>query len=98
MKNINYFVYILSNKNNTTLYAGVTNNITRRVWEHKNSRGTSFTSKYQTTKLVYFEVFNNIYEAIKREKQIKGGSRLKKVNLIIKSNPNFNDLYKSILY
>lgn len=90
-------VYILTNKGHTTLYTGVTSNIVRRLYEHRN--GTymkSFTSKYALNKLVYYEVFSRIEDAIDREKQIKGGSRLKKENLIISINPNWNDLSKEV--
>lgn len=90
-------VYILTNQGNTTLYTGVTSNIIKRLYEHRT--GTymqSFTSKYALNKLVYFEVFSRIEDAIAREKQIKGGSRLKKENLIISINPNWNDLSKEV--
>ena len=90
-------VYILTNMGHSTLYTGVTSNIVRRLYEHRN--GTykkSFTSKYALTKLVYYEVFLRIEDAIAREKQIKGGSRLKKENLIISINPNWNDLSKEV--
>jgi putative endonuclease len=65
--------------------------------EHKNSQGSSFTSRYYVTKLVYYEVFADITEAIKREKQIKGGSRTKKLQLVKSQNPNFGDLYNDII-
>lgn len=90
-------VYILTNKGHSTLYTGVTSDIVRRLYEHRN--GTykkSFTSKYALNKLVYYEVFSRIEDAIAREKQIKGGSRLKKENLIISINPNWNDLSKEV--
>ena len=90
-------VYILTNKNNTTLYTGVTSNLVSRLYKHRN--GTykkSFTSKYGLTKLVYYEVFLRIEDAIAREKQIKGGSRLKKGNLILSINPNWYDLSKDV--
>ncbi len=90
-------VYILTNHSNTTLYTGVTSDIVKRLYEHRNGvYEKSFTSKYDLTKLVYFEVFLRIEDAIAREKQIKGGSRLKKENLIISINPNWNDLSKEV--
>lgn len=90
------YVYILTNKTNTTLYTGVTSDLIKRVWQHKNKTAGSFTSRYNVTKLVYFEVFEDITEAIKREKQIKSGSRQDKIDLIISENSQFNDLYKQI--
>ncbi len=88
-----YFVYILSNRNNTTLYTGVTNDLYRRVKQHKSGKGSKFTSKYNLTKLVYYEVFENIYNALNSEKQIKGGSRQKKIDLINEDNPAWIDLF-----
>lgn len=88
-----YFVYILTNKNNTVLYTGVTNNLLRRCWEHKSQLHPGFTKRYNVTKLVYYETFNNPSEAIKREKQIKAGSRKKKIELINGLNPEWRDLY-----
>ncbi len=85
------YVYIMTNKSKT-LYVGVTNNLQRRVYEHKNKTIQGFTSKYNITKVVYFEVFNNIESAIKREKQIKGWLRKKKIELIESMNPDWNDL------
>ncbi len=87
-----YFVYIMTNKYNTVLYTGVTNNLQRRVWEHKTGRGSKFTSKYRITKLVYYEETDDIRAAIAREKQIKGGSRAKKMALIESLNPTWRDL------
>ena len=90
-------VYILTNQGNSTLYTGVTSNIVKRLYEHRTGKYPhSFTSKYALTKLVYYEVFQRIEDAIAREKQIKGGSRLKKENLIISINPNWNDLSKEV--
>ncbi|PIQ71942.1 hypothetical protein COZ40_00970 [Candidatus Roizmanbacteria bacterium CG_4_10_14_3_um_filter_39_13] len=91
-----YFVYIITNKNNTVLYIGVTNNLVRRIYQHKNKTISSFSSKYNLNKLVYYEVFPRIELAIEREKQLKAGSRAKK-NLLIQSiNPNSEDLYFQI--
>jgi len=92
----NYFVYIMTNKNNTTLYTGVTNNLKRRVFEHKNKLVEGFTAKYNIIKLVYYEIYKDIHEAITREKQIKGGSRARKVKLIEEMNPAWKDLYDEI--
>lgn len=87
-----YSVYIMTNVNNNVLYIGVTNNLERRVWEHKNGEGGVFTSKYKCVKLVYYEDFRTIDAAIKREKNLKDWKREWKDNLIYKSNPEFRDL------
>lgn len=90
-------VYIMTNFKNTVLYTGVTNDLIRRVYEHKlGFDPKSFTSKYNITKLVYFESFHSIEEAIAREKQIKGGSRKKKENLINSVNPEWKDLWDNL--
>ena len=86
-----YFVYIMTNRSKT-LYTGVTNDLVRRVFEHKQGRRKGFTSKYSIKKLIYFESGCNINEAIRREKQIKGWSRSKKILLIEKLNPKWRDL------
>jgi putative endonuclease len=86
-----YYVYIMTNKSKT-LYTGVTNNLTRRVCEHKNKLIDEFTKKYQINKLVHFELFNNIDDALRREKQIKGWIRKKKIDLIESMNPDWKDL------
>ena len=86
-----YFVYILTNKSNT-LYVGVTNNLERRVAEHSFKNTSSFTSKYNIDKLIYYEEFSNINDAISAEKKIKGWNRKKKMELIKTINPNFKDL------
>jgi putative endonuclease len=96
MWNHNYYIYILTNHTNTVLYTGVTNNLSRRIFEHKNQLTKGFTSKYNTDKLVYFEHFADINNAIEREKQIKAGSRQKKIHLIEKENKQWIDLYDSI--
>jgi len=88
-----YYVYIMTNYRNTVLYTGVTNSIYCRVFEHKHKLVGGFTKKYNVMKLVYYEVFDNIEAAIAREKQIKGGSRKKKLELIKTINPSFKDLY-----
>ncbi len=86
-----FYVYILTNKTNNVLYTGVTNNLARRIFEHKNKVNVGFTSKYNVDKLVYYEVFDSAYEAISREKQIKGWLRIKKILLIKSINPDFHD-------
>jgi putative endonuclease len=87
----------MTNYGNSVLYTGVTNDLIRRVYEHKNKLIKSFTLKYNINKLVYYEVVDNIESAILREKQLKAGSRQKKVNLINKLNPKWEDLYKQII-
>ena len=91
------FVYIMTNKTNKVLYIGVTNNLVKRVYQHKNKLVTGFTSKYNCNKLVYYEVFDSIEEAIKREKYLKGKKRQFKIDLISRFNPDWKDLYESIL-
>ena len=88
-----YNTYILTNKNNTVLYVGVTNNLMRRIWEHKAKLIEGFTKKYNVDKLVHFESYDRPEEAIKREKQLKAGSRKKKIELIKNKNPEWKDLY-----
>ena len=91
------FIYILTNKNNTTLYVGVTSNLPERILEHQLKKyKNSFTAKYNLDKLVYWEAFQEIGDAIGREKQLKGGSRKKKEDLINSMNPNWNDLSTTI--
>ena len=93
-----YYVYILSNSHKNVIYAGVTNDLVRRVYEHKNHLDKkSFTSRYNVENLVYFEVTSNIESAIEREKQIKGWNRKHKNKLIESKNPNWIDLYESVL-
>jgi len=92
-----YFVYIMTNKTNRVIYTGITNSLIRRTYEHKNKLIDGFTKKYNVDKLVYFEQFSDPENAILREKQIKAGSRQKKINLIIKDNPTFKDLYDQII-
>lgn len=91
------YVYIMTNINHTTLYTGVTNDLIRRVSEHKTGIGSSFCKKYKLTKLIYFEIFDSITNAIQREKQIKAGSRTKKITLIHSMNPQWQDLYTRLL-
>ena len=92
----NYYVYILTNKRNTVLYTGVTNDLKRRVYEHREKLVSGFTKKYNVYKLVFYEITNSIEVAIQREKQIKGGSRQKKIDLINGMNPGWRDLYEEL--
>ncbi|MDP1709314.1 MAG: GIY-YIG nuclease family protein [Candidatus Komeilibacteria bacterium] len=87
-----YYIYIATNHECYILYTGVTNNINRRIYEHKQGIGSKFTKKYNINKLVYFEEYQDINQAIAREKQIKAGSRIKKVELINSLNPTWRDL------
>ncbi|MEQ8190069.1 MAG: GIY-YIG nuclease family protein [Candidatus Eremiobacterota bacterium] len=89
-----YYLYIMTNKNNTALYTGVTNDLKRRVYEHKKNLKEGFTNKYNINKLVYYEILEDSYNAISREKQIKGGSRKKKIDLINSMNKEWKDLYE----
>ena len=91
------YVYILFNKKNGTLYTGVTSNLIKRVCEHKNKLADGFTKKYAVDKLGYYEMHTLITSAIEREKKIKGGSRKKKLELIESMNPDWNDLYETII-
>jgi len=94
--NKQYYVYILSNKNNT-LYIGVTSNLVKRIYEHRNDLVAGFTNKYKVHKLIYFEIVNDIKTAIQREKQLKNWHRQWKIDLIKSKNPNWKDLYNSII-
>jgi|GEM_PF-174464 len=94
MKQRYYYVYILSNKYNNVLYVGITNDLIRRVYEHKNKLVDGFTEKYNVDKLVYYELFNDPINAITREKQLKGYSRKKKVELITSLNPEWETCMK----
>ena len=85
-------VYIMTNYSETTLYIGVTSNLEKRIWEHKNKVIKGFTNKYNVNKLVYFELTDSIESAIKREKQLKRWHREWKLNLIKENNPDFKDL------
>ena len=92
-----YCVYIMTNAHNTVIYTGVTNHLARRGYEHRNGLGGVFTKKYNVVKLVYYEVTENVYAALAREKQIKGGSRKKKINLIESINSEWKDLYEEVI-
>jgi putative endonuclease len=91
-----YYVYIMANNTNTVTYTGVTNDLKRRVYEHKNKMVEGFTKKYNITKLVYYEVGENIEGAILREKQIKAGLRQDKVRLVNSVNKTWRDLYNEL--
>ena len=88
-----YFVYILASQNNHTVYIGVSNNLERRLYEHRSMKGSRFTNKYHVIKLVYFEQTTDIQSAISREKQLKGWSRAKKNELIQSVNPDWTELF-----
>ena len=91
-----YCVYIITNQNHTVLYTGITNDLKRRIYEHKEKLVKGFSTKYNLDKLVYFQITEDVVSAITREKQIKGGSRKKKVEIINRLNPDWIDLYKNI--
>ena len=92
-----FYVYILSSKRNGTLYTGMTYDLVKRVWQHRNGQIEGFTKKYDVKHLVYYEPHTSAESAIKREKQIKKWLRQWKLNLIEKNNPNWNDLYEKIV-
>ena len=94
--NKQYYIYLISNKNNTTIYTGITSDIKRRIWEHKNNITKGFSSKYNLHKLLYYEIYNDPENAIIREKQIKSGRREKKIKLIESMNPKWVDLYDNL--
>ncbi len=96
MNSQNFFVYILTNKRNGTLYIGVTNDIKRRVYEHKKGLVEGFTKIYSLKDLVYLEVHNDIESAITREKQLKKWKRLWKLRIIEEKNPDWRDLYEGL--
>jgi putative endonuclease len=89
---MSYFVYIMTNANKKVLYTGMTNNLARRIHEHKIGEGSHFASRYRTTELVFFERFDKPIDAIAAEKRIKAGSRTKKIQLIEEQNPEWRDL------
>lgn len=88
----NFYVYVMTNQNHTVLYTGVANDLRKRVWQHKQKLVSGFTKRYNVNKLVYYEIFEDSYRAIQREKQIKDGPRQKKTDLIDKTNPGWRDL------
>ena len=91
------YVYILTNKQNKVLYTGVTSSLIKRIYEHKNKLVDGFTKKYNVSKLVYFEIFSDMINAITREKQIKGWLRAKKIALIESKNPEWKELYEGLV-
>ena len=91
------YVYILSNQNGAVLYIGVTSNLLRRVYEHRNHLVKGFTDKYNVTKVLYYEGYDLVEDAIRREKQLKGWRREKKIDLIKTLNPDFADLYDVLM-
>lgn len=92
MEKKHYFVYMMTNKHHNVLYTGVTSNLAQRTWQHKNKAVPGFASKYNVAKLVYYEEFDDPESAILREKQIKGGSRARKLAMIEVQNPSWKDL------
>jgi putative endonuclease len=92
MKNYNFYIYILTNWNNTAMYIGMTNSLDRRLYEHKNKLVDGFTRKYNVNKLVYYEHITDVKTAIAREKEIKKWRREKKNNLVISLNPSWQEL------
>jgi len=88
-----YYIYITTNKSNRVLYTGVTNDLRKRIYQHKEKFVKGFTEKYNVDKLVYYEICGDVGNAILREKQIKGGSRVKKIELVNAMNPDWRDLY-----
>jgi len=88
-----YYIYILTSKRNSVLYIGVTSNLIKRIYEHKNNIIEGFSKKYRIHKLVYYEIINDIESAIRREKQLKKWNRKWKLELIEKNNPEWRDLY-----
>ena len=91
-----YWVYLMASRRNGTLYAGVTNDLARRVWRHKTGVGSAFVAKYGVTMLVWYESYQNVNEAIHREKQIKHWERRWKLELIEQINPGWKDLYQEL--
>ena len=88
-----YWVYMMTNRNRTVIYTGVTNNLRKRILQHKDKRDCSFTKRYNITTLVYYESFGSIHDAMAAEKKIKSGSRAKKIELIESFNPSWKDLF-----
>ena len=97
MKKYGGYVYLLTNKQHTVLYVGVTENVVKRVWQHKEKFVEGFTKRYNISKLVYYEEYSTLLEAIAREKQIKNWKREWKIDLIKTMNPEFRDLYYKLL-
>jgi putative endonuclease len=91
-----YYVYIMTNPRKTVLYTGVTSDLIRRVWQHRHAKGAAFAARYHCSWLVLYEIFQDSYNAISREKQIKAGSRQRKIQLIERTNPEWRDLYTEL--
>jgi putative endonuclease len=91
-----YYVYIMANPRKTVLYTGVTNDLVRRVWQHRSGKFGGFAARYHCFKLVLYEIFLDSYNAIAREKQIKAGSRRRKVQLVERVNPEWRDLFEEL--
>ena len=96
-RDYNFWTYIVTNKNHSVLYIGVTNSLSRRTWEHREGIGAGFPSDYRCKKLIYFEHYRNVRDAIAREKQLKKWSRSKKIALINRLNPSWLDLGSDVL-
>ena len=92
-----YYIYILSNKTNSVLYTGITSNVIKRIYEHKHNLVDGFTKNYLIHKLIYYEQYQDIRDAMEREKQLKAGSRKKKESLVTFLNPEWKDLYDSLV-
>ena len=92
-----YFIYMMTNKGRTTLYTGITNSLVRRVSQHRQGESSGFSKRYNTNRLVYYEHFNDVRDAIAREKQLKGWSRMKKEELVNARNPKWTDLAVTVL-
>ena len=95
--NKQYYIYMMTNNGNSVIYVGVTGNLAKRVYQHREGLYEGFAKRYNVVKLVYYEVFSDATNAITREKQLKGGSRKRKIELITAFNPDWLDLYDTIL-
>ena len=97
MRDYDFWIYIVTNCNDSVLYIGLTNSLSRRIWEHRDGAGADFPAAYQCKKLIYYEHYSNIHEALARESQLKKWSRAKKVVLINRLNPSWLDLGADVL-
>ncbi|HET9419388.1 MAG TPA: GIY-YIG nuclease family protein [Chthoniobacterales bacterium] len=97
MRDYDFWVYIVTNRNHSVLYIGLTNSLSRRIWEHRQGSGANFPAAYQCKKLLYYEHYSNVHEAIARESQLKKWSRSKKVTLINRLNPSWLDVGDQVL-
>jgi putative endonuclease len=98
MRDYDFWIYIVTNRNHSVLYIGVTNSLSRRLWEHREGTGANFPAAYQCKKLIYYEHYSNVHEAIARESQLKKWSRAKKIQLINRLNPSWLDLGTDVLH